>query len=252
MCTCVLLFKLVAGYPVVMAANREEQYERPSSPPSWSAGKTGIFAGRDGVQGGTWQGVNETGLLVALTNRISGPTDPDLRSRGRLCADALGQPSSGTAIDWTLGHLQGQNYNPFNMIFVDAEQALVLHYAGHPDVRDLRPGLHVLTDTDMDDQSHPRVVRCRVLLQGELSKDWDGTQATLSGFMADHAEDGASGQELCRHGDGGGTVSSSLVAIGSEGLQGVRFHFAPGPPCTHVYEDLSPQLAAGPDHGSPS
>ena len=145
-----------------------------------------------------------------------------------------------------LGHLQGRDYNPFNMICADAEQALVLHYAGHPDVRDLRPGLHVLTDTDVDDSSHPRVALSQVLLRGKLSKNWDETCLTLSGIMADHAEDTDVDGELCRHGAEGGTVSSSLVAIGARGLQGANFHFSPGPPCIHPYENLSPQLTAGP------
>ena len=247
MCTCILLYRQVPGFPVVLAANREERYDRPSSPPSWSTNGTASFAGRDCVQGGTWKGVNPAGVVVALTNRIDAPTDPSLRSRGRLCAEALGQRSSADAIDWVLSHLQGRHYNPFNMICVDARQALVLHYAGHPDVRDLKPGLHVLTDTDVDDSRHPRVVRSRLLLQGKLSAAWDQTQVLLKEVLSDHADATEPGGALCRHGEDSGTVSSSMVAMGPGGLSGARYHFSSGPPCTRVYEDLSPQLMTGPD-----
>ncbi len=91
MCLCVLLYKQVPGYPLVMAANREEYYDRPSQPPSWVARDPAVFAGRDERSGGTWQGANQFGLLLALTNRVSSGFDPQRRSRGLLCTPQ-GQP----------------------------------------------------------------------------------------------------------------------------------------------------------------
>ena len=75
--------------------------------PAWRP--VGAFCGRDGERGGSWQGVSESGLMVAITNRLEGPLDPIVRSRGQLCLDALRQPTSSDAIDWVLGHLQRQS-----------------------------------------------------------------------------------------------------------------------------------------------
>ena len=212
--------------------------------PAWRP--DGAFCGRDGERGGSWQGVSESGLMVAITNRLEGPLDPIVRSRGQLCLDALRQPTSADAIDWVLGYLQRQSYNLFNLICADARQVLVLHYAGQPDVRDLQPGSHVVADTDADDRRHPRIERAGELLAGIGSASWDEVMPPLARIMADHAGEGEGTGQLCHHGGVSGTVSSSLVAIGATGLEDARFHFAQGPPCTHAYLDLSKQMAVRP------
>ena len=95
MCLCILFYKIAPSFPLLMAANREERYDRPADLPSWLdapaifAGAPAIFAGRDREAGGTWQGINPSGLLVALTNRSGGQQDPDRRSRGQFCLDVL-------------------------------------------------------------------------------------------------------------------------------------------------------------------
>ena len=86
MCLCILAHQLVSTYPNIIAANREERYERPTNAPAW---QDGVFAGRDRVAGGTWQGINPMGLHVALTNPRGDITDPERRSRGQLCFKAL-------------------------------------------------------------------------------------------------------------------------------------------------------------------
>jgi uncharacterized protein with NRDE domain len=73
MCTLALYFKVFTGYSVVVAANRDEHYERPSAPPSIIGGSPTIVAGRDLRAGGTWLGINEYGLLVGILNRRQQP-----------------------------------------------------------------------------------------------------------------------------------------------------------------------------------
>ena len=71
-----------------MAANRDEFLARPADPPERSADGRWL-APRDRQAGGTWLGVNATGLFVGVTNRSAGPRDPARRSRGLLVLDAL-------------------------------------------------------------------------------------------------------------------------------------------------------------------
>ena len=246
MCLCVLLHQKVPGYPVVMAANREEVYERPSRPPAWTGPEPGAFAGRDALAGGTWQGVNPYGLMVAVTNRVSGGLDPQRRSRGLLCMDVLRHRSARRALDWALDHLRDEPYNPHNLLIVDARHAFALYYQDGPRVTELQPGLHVLSDTDVNDPDHPRVERVKDALEGQTWTDWAATRAGLEELMADHAPGRPAAQQLCRHGELAGTVSSSLIALGTDGLQAAHFLFAPGPPCANPCQDLSPLLRAGP------
>ncbi|MEC8992263.1 MAG: NRDE family protein, partial [Candidatus Latescibacterota bacterium] len=64
-------------------ANREEVYSRPSAPPAWQQQQR-AFAVTDLQAGGTWLGVSETGVVVAVTNRRESLPAEDPRSRGHL------------------------------------------------------------------------------------------------------------------------------------------------------------------------
>src|SRR6266536_3537682 len=57
------------NYPLIIAANRDEHYDRPSAPPALLNTQPKIIAGRDLRAGGTWLGVNETGLIAGILNR---------------------------------------------------------------------------------------------------------------------------------------------------------------------------------------
>ena len=129
MCLCILVHQWLDSTPSSMAANREEHYNRPSLPPIWRP--DGIFAGSDQRQGGTWQGINDRGLLVALTNRKSTLQDANRCSRGLLCQDVLQQAAARTSVDWLLHHFPRESYNPCNLLCADAEEAFAVHYDGH-------------------------------------------------------------------------------------------------------------------------
>ena len=93
---CILVYQWLDPTPLSMAANRKEHYNRPSLPPTLRP--DGIFAGSDQRQGGTWQGINNRGLLVAPTNRKSTLQDANRRSRGLLCQDVLQQATARTSL----------------------------------------------------------------------------------------------------------------------------------------------------------
>ena len=86
MCTLVILRDVVAGYPLVLGANRDEYRDRPWEPPRREGE---VLAPRDLRAGGTWLAVHRRGLLVAVTNRADLPYDPSRPSRGLLAAIAV-------------------------------------------------------------------------------------------------------------------------------------------------------------------
>ena len=245
MCLCILFYKIAPSFPLLMAANREERYDRPADLPSWLdapaifAGAPAIFAGRDREAGGTWQGINPSGLLVALTNRSGGQQDPDRRSRGQFCLDVLRHPSARAAVDWLRDHLAVHSYNPCNLICADVGEAFAVHHDGiSTEILSIPPGIHFLTDTDLDDPHHPRISYARDLIKNELSRDWPDLRRTLERTMADHADGISPEASICLHGEIGGTVSSSIIALREADLRGAKFHSAPGAPCIHPYEDI--------------
>ncbi len=236
MCLCILAHRQLNTHPTIVAANREERYARPATKPAWSER---IFAGRDVLAGGTWQGLNPSGLHVALTNRRGDINEPARRSRGQLCIDALRSHSARAATDWLLDHLLHVHYNPCNLLVSDGTQAFVIHYDGRTaQPAALPPGLHLLSETYINDPEHPRIQRARAALT-PLPNDWPTLRAKLVILMAEHSQDGA----ICLHGERGGTRSSALLALGEHSLSHGRFHFADGPPCTTPYQDLSTDLA---------
>ena len=76
--------------PLLLIANRDEFYARPTAEPRVIAHDPWVVAGQDLSAGGTWLGTNEYGMVVGILNRRNpaGP-DPRRRSRGLLCLEAL-------------------------------------------------------------------------------------------------------------------------------------------------------------------
>jgi hypothetical protein len=248
MCTLVLYFRVFPGYPLVVAANRDEALTRPSAPPMqlWSA--PWVYGGQDLLAGGTWLGVNEHGLTVGILNRQSPlPADPHCRSRGHLCLDALKYDSASAALHAILEQ-KGRSYNPFNLVIADQDSAYVLHNqngsTGSFTVVSLEPGFHIVTNRNPNDQACSRVSRftprfikiSQALVPQSISLV--DLFASLRHQMATHAaplHDARDG--LCIHLNGYGTCSSTLLAY-SQQERRYAYHFAPGPPCLTHYKEV--------------
>ena len=87
--------------PLLIAANRDEQYDRPSAPPQLLGKEPKFIAGRDLRAGGTWLGANEHGVIAAMLNRRINSQNvafADARSRGLLCIDLLARRSATVSI----------------------------------------------------------------------------------------------------------------------------------------------------------
>lgn len=252
MCLAILKYQCSAAHPVILGANREEVYDRRAQSPSWIDTEVPVFAGRDLRAGGTWLAVKRHGVLAAVTNRrteagllFQSPA-PGLRSRGLLCLDVLQQETAGAARAWVLHQLGRLRYSPFNLLIAARAGAFAVHGVGVPEVVELSAGVHVLTDTDVDDLADARVARALALVVESEARDWPQEKEHLQAVMADHDERVPPQVRMCRHGRRSGTVSSSLVALSASGPEAGRFLYAPGPPCTHPYQDLSAALQQSP------
>ena len=123
---CLILAALDAhpDYRLVVAANRDEFYERPTAALSIWNDTGGVIAGRDLRSGGTWMGVTADGRFAAVTNFREGrPPAPGKVSRGLLVADFL-TADIGPA-DY-LRQIEGERYDGFNLLLGDLD---AVHYA---------------------------------------------------------------------------------------------------------------------------
>jgi uncharacterized protein with NRDE domain len=117
-CMCLILFALGfhPDYQLVLAANRDEYYERPTAPLHFWDDQPEILAGRDLRSKGTWLGVTRGGRLAALTNyRNPKELRDDAPTRGDLVADFLKGDMHPVEYLREVG-LRADEYNGFNLI----------------------------------------------------------------------------------------------------------------------------------------
>src|SRR5262245_37855741 len=157
MCLLAILYRVAGDAPVVVGANREEFYARGGESPRRLDGVAAV-GGVDPQHGGTWLGVNRHGVLVAVTNRRKSSPPPQPRSRGLLVRELLRLPSAAAAADEAIRALDSGSYAGCNLLCADVRDAVVLHAGDWLRVRPLPPGVHVLSNTDVNDPADRRVV----------------------------------------------------------------------------------------------
>ena len=262
MCTLAIYFRVSAEWPLVVVANRDEFLDRPASDPIMLNEDPYIVGGKDLRAGGTWLGINEHGVVAGLLNRrtANGP-NADARSRGLLCLDALRRRTVIEAAQYA--HSQrGGDYNPFNPLIASREDAYVAYNrAGEIELVRLEPGLHMLTNLNLDDFECPRISRAyerfaELGAREAFRCDPIAMRPALGALLADHnteldsrinSSDGPRPNSLCLHLGHYGTRSSSMIFMGATPATVAHF-FAPGPPCQTAYAPAPVPSRTAPAH----
>jgi uncharacterized protein with NRDE domain len=256
MCTLIIIHRRIPGTPLVVAANRDEFYDRPATGPGFLDHPNGstILAPRDLRAGGTWLGLNQNGVFSALTNRPNpNPTpDPDRRSRGLLVVDALGFADAAKAAG-SFESLDPDLYNPFNLLVADASDAFtVVCGAGRVRVERLEAGVHVIGNADPNDREHPKTRRTLIAAEMAVERLAERPGAQVLDGLGElcRSHDQSEGDEsdplkplgaTCVHHEGYGTRSSILLKLCEDPKENELYH-ADGAPCAHPYEDSTPLL----------
>lgn len=106
--------------PLLLLANRDEYYARPTLPLHWWV-DAHILAGRDLQGGGTWLGVGGNGRLAALTNfRLPALARTGTPSRGGLITEFLQENTNAPTYLEKLA-TRANDYNPFNLLVFDGQ-----------------------------------------------------------------------------------------------------------------------------------
>ncbi len=232
MCLVFISFRVNCNSPVMLGVNREESFQRPmTSPVCCRQGNLRcLLAGADhGPDGsfpemGTWLGVNETGLVVAVTNRSDGELrwQEQVCSRGLLDAALLRFDDPERATRFAEHDLSRGGYGGCDFLIASPQAGFCVQApgAGQITVRTLNPGVHAITNRDLDDPNDPRIRFVRENLDPE-------------DFVA-------SAQTICRNetilvtGPDRGTISSSLILVNDP----IIFHHLLGNPNAEVYNQF--------------
>ncbi len=264
-CLLIALFGVVPGVPLLIAANRDEMYERPADPITvLRAAQPRILGGRDELAGGTWLAVNEHGVVAGLTNQPTGARDPAKRSRGELPLAFAAYPDAKTAVTEVCARLDPSDYNPCWMLVGDRHALFSVDLSGghRAGVEELPPGRYVLENAPLRQPSakQQRVAGLVAALDGagldgagrvEAGLDEAGrVEARLAAVLRDHQPAAgprppgpgrpARPPELsaaCVHTERYGTRSAMIVRVGQSGEP--RVSVAAGPPCVTPLLDVT-------------
>ncbi len=166
-------------YKLVLVANRDEYYQRPSSPLHlW---EEGFYAGRDLKGGGTWMGMHPNGRFAALTNYRDMSNEKErVLSRGELVVDFL----KGDMIpaDYLANLQQRKNeFNGFSLLVSDGND---MHYLSNyqEDIQEVIPGSHGLSNALLN-TPWPKVQRAKSELSDYLRQTQMPEIGSLVGLL---------------------------------------------------------------------
>jgi uncharacterized protein with NRDE domain len=149
MCLILVAWQPNEAYQLVIAANRDEFYQRPSQRAHYWKENPTILGGKDLLAGGTWLGITLDGRFAAVTNFREDPPNPlPPRSRGELTAEFLRCKS---APPFYLYGIQTKRleYRGFNLLIGDINH--LFYYSNRQDkIVALAPGTYGLSNQLLD------------------------------------------------------------------------------------------------------
>ncbi len=168
MCLILVALGNHPDYPLVLAANRDEFYDRPTATADFWEDAPEVLGGRDLEAGGTWLGITRTGRWAAVTNFRDPPQKSAAgASRGYLVSDYLkGTGTPGEYMEKI--HERRKSYRGFNLLAGTAHEAWYFSNKGG-EVRKLQAGIYGLSNHFLD-TPWPKVVSGREALASELER----------------------------------------------------------------------------------
>lgn len=158
--------------PLVLGANRDEFFNRPTEPANYWRDAPDLLAGRDLERGGTWLGITTSGRFAAVTN-VREPVQKgvQLRSRGDLTREFLtGDISAEVFLQQV--EPQAQAYAGFNLLvgeFNDSENSLYYLSNRREGIHKLASGVYGLSNHLLD-SAWPKVDDGKKSLECAVSK----------------------------------------------------------------------------------
>lgn len=145
MCLILFAWKMHPKQKLVLAANRDEFYKRPTEAASFWKENDQLIGGKDLVGGGTWMGMTKQGRFAALTNyRDPDNIDPHAPSRGQLTKDFLESDISPLEYLTQLKETKTP-YNGFNLLVGDGASLWYYNNVNY-EIQALQPGIYGLSN----------------------------------------------------------------------------------------------------------
>jgi len=183
MCLIIFAYDVHPSYKLVLAANRDEFYDRPSASADFWKDYPDLLAGRDLKGKGTWLGVTRQGKFAAITNY----RDPasfmfDAKSRGKLVKDFLGSKNNAEEFIKKISR-QDAKYNGYNLILQDSGGFYYYSNRGG-EKQKITAGIHGLSNHLLN-TPWPKVVRGKKLMKEALKSKRAAMEEALFALLSD-------------------------------------------------------------------
>ena len=183
MCLIIFAYDVHPSYKLVLAANRDEFYDRPSASADFWKDCPDLLAGRDLKEKGTWLGVTRQGKFAAITNY----RDPasfmfDAKSRGKLVKDFLGSKNNAEEFIKKISR-QDAKYNGYNLILQDSGGFYYYSNRGG-EKQKITAGIHGLSNHLLN-TPWPKVVRGKKLMKEALKSKRAAMEEALFALLSD-------------------------------------------------------------------
>lgn len=197
---CLITFQLHTHptYKLIVAANRDEFYGRPTAPAQFWEDEPELLAGRDLLGMGTWLGITKDGRFAALTNYRNPSEIADGKiSRGEIVRNFLSGDMHAEDYLKNL-HLNKDRYDGFNLLVGTPDE---LYYYSNiaGQIEKVPPGTHGLSNHLLD-TPWPKVVKGKTNLKAYTEHHEDPKQDALFAILANAER--ASDEELPETGVG--------------------------------------------------
>ncbi|MEM7209349.1 MAG: NRDE family protein [Pseudomonadota bacterium] len=181
MCLIFVAYQHHTDYPLIIAANRDEFYARPTAPAAIWEDSPGILAGRDLKAMGTWLGVTATGRFAAVTNVREGSNSDAPQSRGDIVADFL---RGGFTTDEYFEQLElsREKFNGYNLLAFDGVNLGYFSNCGHAQNPQLNSGLYGLSNGKLD-EPWPKVAQGKIKFESVVSSSTLNSDALISAML---------------------------------------------------------------------
>ena len=213
---CLILFAVNPDpdYLLIVAANRDEFYNRKSNSAEFWPDQPGILAGRDQQKGGTWLGIKNNGRFAAVTNFKEELTQPmPTRSRGELPTNFLIGNEDPLSYSEAVSE-KAKHYRGFNLL--TATNKSIAYYCNrlHKPVI-LNSGYYGLSNQILD-CNWPKVTEGRESLKQQVQSEKPELSSRLFEILLINGDDREFSNSFIK-GDEYGTRASTVVIIKRNG-----------------------------------
>jgi uncharacterized protein with NRDE domain len=170
MCSILFAYKQHPKYPLIVVANRDEFYKRPTEQAHWWKEHPEMLAGKDTIGNGSWFGVSKLGRFSALTNYRDGMhLKQNAPTRGKLVTNYLINEVDGVEYLNEIAKTSDL-YNGYNLLTFDGKD--LLHYSNISDqITHIEAGIHGVSNALLN-SDWPKINKGKAKLAELIKNDF--------------------------------------------------------------------------------